>query len=89
LRTGTFQTVYATGDVYAFSRRLDQQEAVVIFNVATSAITRKIKLPDIESDALTQVWSPEAQQTYQVRRGRLEITLPPREAVVLMREVEA
>lgn len=89
LRTGTFQTVYASGDVYAFSRQLDQQEAVVIFNVASSAVTRKIKLPDIELDALSQVWPPEAEQTYQVRQGRLEITLSPREAVVLMREVEA
>ncbi len=84
LRTGTFQSLYAVDSVYAFYRRLDQQEAVVIFNSGSNTTTEKIPASNVEANVLAQVWPGKAARSYQINQGRLELTLPAREAVVLM-----
>jgi neopullulanase len=85
LRTGTFQTLYAEGQVYAFRRQLGPQQALVIFNAATATETITLDLAGVEVSTLLQVW-PDNPQTYQVTDDQLEVTLPPREAMVLVSE---
>ena len=38
LRTGSFQTLYAANDVYAFVRTDERETIVVIFNAATKVV---------------------------------------------------
>lgn len=54
LRTGTFQRLYARGGVYAFSRCLHRQCAVVIFNTQPRAITVDVQTPHPISAAWDQ-----------------------------------
>jgi neopullulanase len=84
LRTGSFQVLYAAGEVYAFYRQLEQQEAIVIFNTATKSTSLKLAVPDVESGVFNRAWPDGGQDTYQVRQGQLQVTLPAREALVLI-----
>jgi neopullulanase len=85
LRTGTFQTLYAEGQVYAFQRQLGPQQALVIFNAATEAETIILNLAGIEISTLIQVW-PDSAQNHQVTDDQLTVTVPAREALVLVGE---
>jgi maltooligosyltrehalose synthase len=86
LRTGSFRSVHAAGEVYAFCRQLEQQTAVVIFNVATTPTRLKLTLPEVRIDTLTQVWPSGVEQSFGVSEGQLEVRLPRREALVLLAE---
>jgi neopullulanase len=85
LRTGTFQTLYAEGQVYAFQRQLGPQQALVIFNAATEAETIILNLAGIEISTLIQVW-PDSAQNHQVTDDQLTVTVPARKALVLVGE---
>lgn len=85
LRTGTFKAIYAEDSVYAFCRKLDQQEAIVVFNTATEATTRKISLEGIGSTTFTQAWPEDDEKSYQVTDNQIELTVPVQEAVVLVK----
>ena len=84
LRTGTFETVYAADTVYAFRRVLGRRHAVVIFNTATEAARLSLVLPDALPDELTQVWPSDAEAAFRPEHGRLTMSVPAREAVVLV-----
>jgi cyclomaltodextrinase len=84
LRTGTFHSLYAEDRVYAFSRKLDDQEAIVIFNTATSAISLSIPVQGIDATTMFQVWPEHRKRPSRVRNGHLALTLPARAAVVLI-----
>lgn len=86
LRTGTFEAVYAADSVYAFRRVLRRRQALVFFNVASNATRLTIPLPDASSDELTQAWPPGKAATYCLEREHLEVSIPAREAVVLVHE---
>lgn len=85
LRTGSFQTLYAKGEVYAFRRRLAQAEAVVIFNTATTSRQQSLRFSDVRDGKFVQHWPPENPQLYSLHRGAVEVTLPARNALVLVR----
>ncbi len=84
LRTGAFQPLYAADGVYAFRRRLSGQEAVVAFNASPEAATVRLTTAGGSPDLLRQAWPEEAGRSYQPKQGRLEVALPPREALVLV-----
>jgi cyclomaltodextrinase len=84
LRTGTFKPLYAQDRVYAFSRKLDQQEAIVVFNTATKTTSQKIVLQDLHSTTFQQIWPENDDHIYHVANSQLELTLPTREALVLI-----
>ena len=86
LRTGTFESLYASGDIYAFSRKLNPQEAIVFFNADTSSTPLTLELAEVASARFVQAWPVNTNNSYQVTEGQLEITLPAREAVVLISE---
>lgn len=81
LRTGSFQQVYAEDTVFVFSRKLADAEAVVAFNTASEAQTVDLLRPGDAS--FTQVWPGSGHVS--VADGRLALTIPARDALVLIR----
>ncbi len=47
LRIGTYRTIYAQGDAYAFVRSLDAVEIIVAVNVGTTAVTIDLDLAEL------------------------------------------
>jgi neopullulanase len=86
LRIGSFQTLFADGHIYAFQRRLAQQEAVVIFNTKRESLQPRLPLPGVGTGRFRQVWPPANAQTHQLNGAWVEVTLPAREALVLLQE---
>lgn len=84
LRTGAFETLYAAGSVYAFRRVLDGQDAVVIFNVASTAVRLSLPLPPEASSLYSQVWPSGETAEGRGEEGRLDVTIPSREARVFV-----
>jgi neopullulanase len=86
LRTGTFQNLYAAGMVYAFYRRQNDQDAVVVFNCGETPAGVEISMPEIGNRQFGQIWPDNVKKTYLVNDGRLDIVLPARDALVLIGE---
>ena len=84
LRTGSFQFIYADGQVVAFYRKLDEQEAVVVFNAGRETSRVQIPVADLDASALTQVWPVQGQSQTLLEGGVLNLTLPSRDALVLV-----
>jgi cyclomaltodextrinase len=84
LRTGTFKAIHAAGDVYGFRRVLDRQEAVVVFNAGTSDTSFHVNLSDLTAATFLQAWPRDGGRTYVNHGGRIEVTLPARDALVLI-----
>ena len=86
LRTGTFESVHARDNVYAFRRTLDNQEALVVFNVARKEVSCQIAALRDSANSYAQVWPLGTSRMYPVEEGALTVTVPARAAVVLLRE---
>ena len=84
LRTGAFRFIYADGKVMAFCRRLDDQNAVVVFNAGREPAQVQIPVPDQDGNTLTRVWPVQEKRHAPVEAGVLNLTLPPQEAAVLV-----
>ncbi len=84
LHTGNFKTLYAQDQVYAFCRKLERQEALVVFNSATNVSMKKIPLQGIQSTSFIPAWPKSGNSLHQIKEGYLEVTLPAREAMVLV-----
>jgi len=84
LRTGTFEFVYAEGKVIAFQRKLDEQEAVVIFNAGHEHAQLQISAEGIQAGAFTQVWPLHSKTDYEMHDGILNLIAPPRDALILV-----
>jgi cyclomaltodextrinase len=80
-RTGSFQEVYADKNVYAFTRKLDNKEVVVMFNASQKNNT--IQIPDISTRDLSQLWPEGEPISWKVGKSSLKITIPARSVVVL------
>ena len=84
LQTGTFTPLFAQDKLYAFSRQLNQKQAIVLFNTDTSIASRTVSLQQpAEIRDILQIWPRTANRLYQIRGQSLELMLPAREAVVL------
>jgi neopullulanase len=84
LRTGTFQRLHASGGVYAFTRRLPQQCAVVIVNAQTRTATLDIDVTGVVPGEMgfEDAWNG---GHYVVKGERLHsVTVPARDAAVLI-----
>lgn len=84
LRTGSFEAVHAEEWVYAFRRRLDEQEAVVVFNAGTEASAVTVEVPAVQADGLSQAWPDDEEMSFTVRAGQVDVRVPARGAVVLV-----
>ncbi|RME84096.1 MAG: DUF3459 domain-containing protein [Caldilineae bacterium] len=85
LRTGSFETLYAHGQVYAFRRADDTHQAVVAFNTAREAQALSLSHEALAgSFAWQQLWPREPLSIHHEESGPLQVTLPPRTAMVLV-----
>jgi cyclomaltodextrinase len=80
-RTGSFQEVYADKYVYAFTRKLDNNEVVVMFNASQK--NKPIQIPDVTARDLSQLWPEGETLSWKAGKSSLKITIPARSAVVL------
>jgi neopullulanase len=89
LRRGTFETLFAKGQFYAFRRVLDTPEsptpyeALVLVNTAPLAMRIDLPLPEGAAESYLQAW-PEGDKRYTAENGRLPLPLPPRSGLVLV-----
>jgi neopullulanase len=84
LRTGSFSTVHAVGDVYAFRRELDGQEALVVVHAGADKAACRISVPAARAREWAQVWPCDAARTYEAQEGQMDLALPARDALVLI-----
>ena len=81
LSRGSFKAIYAQGQTYAFKRVLNEQEAVVVFNVGhgpTNFNLREIGDWDV-------LWPSDGALELEPRDGKMGFDLPAQSAVVLLR----
>jgi neopullulanase len=84
LRTGSFQTIFSRGEVFAFYRKLGEEAAIIIFNCANRTERLKIPLLDFVSEKMSQVWPCGKKQTMEIWDGCMHLTMPERECMVLI-----
>jgi cyclomaltodextrinase len=83
LRRGRFEQLYAAGHCYAFARVDDTNALIVIVNV--SELDQRLSLPlntvSINGASLSSIFGVSGK--YEVRGGRVLMTIPAREGLVL------
>ena len=84
LRTGSFEVLYCKDAVYAHRRVLDDEEAIVLFNTAEAPTRLSLDLPEGAPISYSVAWPKEDGQLLDVHGGQLAVTVPAREAVVLV-----
>lgn len=89
LRTGRVEPLYANGEVYALARRLDDQTALVIFNASTDQQALLLPITQFSTAGYRTIWPTHASQTYTPENGHLSLTLPPRDAVILLADPQS
>lgn len=87
LRTGEFEFVYAKRDVAAYRRSSGSQQALVVLN--TGHNTQELNLPatGFKGTTVQTAWSTGAQ--WELRRGKLRVTIPPQQALVIVADAGA
>lgn len=83
LRAGSFARLHAEGDLYAFARETGDQMAVVAFNAGEKQQQVTLQLPRAAAE-LQQRWPQQQAGAHQLDGTRLTITVPAREAMVLI-----
>ena len=83
LRIGTYRTIYARGDVYAFVRSLDAVEILVAVNVGTTAATLSLNLADLSCHCPERQLFGHSQLAWSSDREVLTIDLAPRSGSIL------
>jgi cyclomaltodextrinase / maltogenic alpha-amylase / neopullulanase len=89
LRLGKFETLYAEGDIYAFARTLENEQIVVIFNVAEECATVDLPLNRLTGmeGVYSAIWG---QGSYIAKGGKLvDVSISARDAVVLQKKEDA
>jgi cyclomaltodextrinase len=84
LRTGSFKTVYAQGNVYAFYRALDEQESLVLIHTGDTPSSCQLDVSDLKADTFEQVWPRDGSRDYRATGDQLDVVLAPRDALVLI-----
>jgi len=84
LRSGTFERVYAQGEVYAFKRILGDQVAIVVVNSAQDKQEADLPLHASDPDAYTVVW-PELGAEYKKNEdNHLSVVIENRSGLLLI-----
>jgi neopullulanase len=86
LRVGSFETLFAAGDLFVFQRCLPTQEALVLFNAARTPVQQHIPLRGVREGHFYQSWPPTPTPFVHRVDTRFDVTLPAREALVLTRD---
>jgi neopullulanase len=84
LRTGSYKTIYAQGEVYACQRALDGVIAIIIINASTIGNDITLNLPSPERQMYTKVWPGNVEVNFVLESRTLNATIPPRQGLVLV-----
>jgi neopullulanase len=84
LRTGSFKFIYARGKVCAFLRKLEGQQAVVVFNTRKTGVNLSLPLDESFTPVIFQLWPRGPKEIYRVEDGTLNVYVPKREVLVLV-----
>ncbi|MBD2099611.1 DUF3459 domain-containing protein [Leptolyngbya sp. FACHB-261] len=80
LRTGSYHTLYAEGDVYCFTRILDNDRLLIAVNVGLEAQSASVQVaPELQT--LQPLYGPGQAQL--MSEGQWQLTLPPRTGLIL------
>ncbi len=82
LRTGDFKIVHAEGKVLAYQRRLEEDFALVIYNIGEDDETVNITLDEVDNMALQAVWGDDLKVN--VENRSVELSISARSATVLI-----
>ncbi len=80
LRRGSFHRLYADSNVYAFGRKLDNEQMIAAFNIHNEAVKVEIPLEDFGAGSYSALFGKAKVKT---SAGKLQLDLPPRGNVVL------
>jgi neopullulanase len=81
LRIGSFETLYAEVMVYAFHRQLEKQQAIVVFNAGDELVEIEIPIPG-------EGWTQEAGDHWHITENMLVATIPARDTLILLNQLE-
>jgi neopullulanase len=76
-RTGTFKTLYAEDMIYAHHRKLEDQEALVVFNAGEEPAEVQIPLPG-------DTWDGQSSARWQIDAGVLKGRVSGRDTMILV-----
>ncbi len=82
LRTGSFEILYAQGDVLAFRRILDERRALVVFNTGQAPVQFTLHLPEAQQATCYQAW-PQNGGSHHIENQHIRLDIPAREVMVL------
>jgi glycosidase len=86
LRIGSYEVLLAEGDVYAFARSLDNEEAIVAVNAGTTTETLTLEAVSPDAQPLQLCFGDErSQSTFEMQDGKLSLELSPRSGCILAR----
>ena len=86
LRTGAYQPLLAEDDLFAFSRKLAGIEALVVFNARYEAVSLQLPLDHVQSRTFRTVWPVDSKPVLTAGTSFLDLSLAPRQAVVLVNQ---
>ena len=84
LRTGAFEHIYAKGELYVFRRVLGDEQAIVVFNTAGSPTPVTLDLPGSGPAVYNQAWPLPGGHSFSTIQGKLRVTIPAREMMLLI-----
>ena len=79
LRIGSIETLYAEGMVYAFHRKLDDQEAIVAFNAGDQPVEIEISMPG-------DGWGQEIDDSWRITDKMFRGTVYSRDTLILINQ---
>ena len=86
LRTGDYRCLTAAGGQYAFRRRMNGSEAIVIFNAADAVVDCALPRSELQEDAYYRVWPENTGRVVELNGENPSVRVPAREAVVLINQ---
>ncbi len=82
LRTGTYEVLFAEGNVYVFARILADEEVIVAVNSGTEAVKVNIAVTKLKSKPSKIVYGS-CEISWQAEANQLELNLLPRKGCIL------
>jgi cyclomaltodextrinase len=84
LRTGSYQSLYAENEVFAFTRQLGDVHAVVVYNTGKEGATIRLQRETITDRHYEQIWPEGSPQIITLDPGVMIVNLLPRQAMMLV-----
>ena len=83
-RVGSFRSVYAKDDVYAFLRGYQGQLAFVVFNNSINQQQVRIPLTGVQQKKVNQIWPSNKNKSIEFSDRHLGVMLPKKDGLVIL-----